>query len=193
MSEATAATNSTQARMYDLARHDREMSIRLYSWGDRFHSVNDPIEAEIYRIRCELYCALAAGVEDVEAVFTAHYDRARAACERFNAKQEVLLLKKSWHPTTTGYFSIDEAWQRLRHAIGMHKQMSECEQPRQDHNALLTLVREWAKYQYYPGNDALPTTEAFSAWYRRGVELTEQLCRIGGVEPPKSEGSDGNT
>ena len=58
---------------------------------------------------------------------------------------------------------------------------------RQDQNALLTLVQEWAKYQYYPGREALPTTEAFTTWYRRGVTLTEQLCRVGGVEPPKRD------
>lgn len=61
------------------------------------------------------------------------------------------------------------------------------EQLRQDYDALLALIREWAAHQYYPGNEVLPTSEAFSAWYRRGVALTEQLCRVGGVEPPTIE------
>lgn len=94
---------------------------RLSQWGNRFHSVNDPIEAEIYHIRCELYCALAAGA-DVEQTFKRHYERAQAACERFNTKQAVG-LKRSWHPTGAGYFSPDAAWQRLRHAIRTYQRM----------------------------------------------------------------------
>lgn len=112
-----------QEVLYELARHDRQMSEHLYVWGERFHSVNDPIEAEIYRIRCELYCALAAGV-DAEQAFQEHYERACIACERFNTKQEAALKgRRSWHNTDTGHFSTDAAWQRLRHALRMHKQI----------------------------------------------------------------------
>lgn len=108
-------------RLYELARRDRQISETLYRHGTRFHSVNDPIEAEIYRIRCELYCALATG-EDAEQAFQTHYERAKVACEQFNAKQDAALWRRrSWHNTDTGHFSPDEAWQRLRHALKIYQ------------------------------------------------------------------------
>lgn len=115
------AINKRRRALYDLARRDRVMWERLSQWGNRFHSVNDPIEAEVYRLRCELYCALAAGA-DVEQTFACHYERARVVCERFNAKQTTG-LKRSWHPTDAGYFSPDAAWQHLRHAVRMYQQI----------------------------------------------------------------------
>lgn len=109
-------------RIYELAARDRQMSETLYSWGNRFHSVNDPIEAEIYRIRCELYCALVAEGTDKEQAFEAHYERAKAACEQFNARQATR-LKRSWHPTDAGHFSPEAAWQWLRHAVRMYERV----------------------------------------------------------------------
>lgn len=118
------AINRRRRALHDLALRDRAMWERLSQWGNRFRSVNDPIEAEVYRIRCELYCALASGV-DTKQAFQAHYGRAKAACEAFNAKQEAILNKRrTWHNTDTGHFSPDEAWQRLRHAVRMYQQLT---------------------------------------------------------------------
>ncbi len=114
--------NKIRRAMHEQARRDREMWEKLSQWGDRFHSVNDPIEAEIYHIRCDLYNALAAGAY-AEHAFERHYGRARAACERFNAKQEAAMKRKTWHDTDIGHFSPDEAWQRLRHAVRMYERV----------------------------------------------------------------------
>lgn len=112
-------------RLHELAGRDRRMYESLSTHGQRFHSVNDPIDAEVYHIRCELYCALAAGA-DAEQAFQAHYDRAKVACEQFNAKQEAILNKRrSWHNTDTGHLSPDAAWQRLRHAVRMYQSLKE--------------------------------------------------------------------
>ncbi len=114
-------TAEQREALYVLARRDRAMAERLSQWGQRFQSVNDPIDAEIYRIRCELYCALAAG-EGAETAFQSHAERAHAACERFNARQDAILKqvgRRDWHPTTTGYLTPDESWHRLRHAVQM--------------------------------------------------------------------------
>lgn len=63
--------------------------------------------------------------------------------------------------------------------------------PEQDqYEELLALIREWAQYQIYPGREVLPTSADFSKWCRRGVELSNQLLRIGGVEPPMVEDED---
>jgi len=97
------------------------MSNTLYRHGAQFHSVNDPIEAEIYRIRCELYNALAADA-DAEQAFQEHYGRAKAACEQFNARQTAMHKRRGWHDTDSGFFSPDEAWQRLRHAVRIYQQ-----------------------------------------------------------------------
>jgi len=112
------ALNAKRRRLYALAAADRQRSTTLYSHGARFHSITDPIEAEVLRLRCELYCALAQGV-DKEQAFAAAYERAVAACEAFNTRQEQA-MRKSWHPTDTGYFNSDEAWTRLRHAVTMY-------------------------------------------------------------------------
>lgn len=115
--------NRQRRALHELAQRDRELWERLSTWGDRFHNANDPIEAEVYRIRCELYCALAAGAY-VEHAFERHYERAKAACEAFNAKQEAVLNKRrSWHNTDTGHFSPEAAWQRLRHAVRMYQKI----------------------------------------------------------------------
>ncbi len=108
-------------RLHDLARRDRQRFEGLERQSDRIPSVTDPIEAEVLRCRNALYCTLAAGVIDVEVAFQTHYERAKAACEHYNKAQERRIGKKSWHDTHTGYFSPDEAWQRLRHAVRMYK------------------------------------------------------------------------
>lgn len=108
-------------RLYELARQDRQWFETLERPSGRTPSVADPIEATVLRIRNALYCALAAGA-GLEAAFADHYEQARVACERYNAAQEAA-THKSWHNTDTGYFSPDEAWQRLRHAVKMYQQM----------------------------------------------------------------------
>jgi hypothetical protein len=108
-------------RLYELARQDRQRSTTLYAHGNRWHSVTDPIDAEIYRIRCELYCALAQGAEP-ENAFESHYAQAKTAVEKFNARQAEL-FKPGWRTGITGYMGVDEAWQRLRHAIRIHKSL----------------------------------------------------------------------
>jgi hypothetical protein len=121
--QIAARIGARKEALYELARRDRQMSETLYRHDNRFHGVNDPIEAEVYCIRCELYCALADGA-DAEVVFQSHYDRAKAACEQFNVRQEAAMRRRSWHETDTGYFSPDEAWQRLRHAIRTYDQIT---------------------------------------------------------------------
>ena len=122
---AYRALNQRRRRLYDLAARDRQMSNTLYTHGARWQSVTDPIQAEIYRIRCELYCALVKTC-DPEAAFQAHYARAAASCERYNTAQaEQHKGRKSWHMTDVGYFSPDAAWQQLRHAIRMYQTIVE--------------------------------------------------------------------
>jgi hypothetical protein len=117
------ALNRRRRALCALAASDRQRSNTLYARGARWHSVSDPVEAEVLRLRCELYCALAQG-HDAEQAFQAHYERARVACEAFNAQQEAALKqRRSWHNTDIGYFSADEAWTRLRHAITMYRRL----------------------------------------------------------------------
>jgi hypothetical protein len=113
------ALNTRRRRLYELAAADRQRSTVLYEHGNRWHSATDPIEAEVLRIRCELYSTLAQGC-DVEQAFQASYERAKAVCERYNAAQE-RRMRASWHPTDSGHFSADEAWTRLRHAVQMYR------------------------------------------------------------------------
>ena len=120
---AYRAINRRRRALHELARQDRLMWERLNTWGNRFRSVNDPIEAEVYRLRCELYNALAAGA-DVERAFERHYEQAEAACERFNAGQEARMSKRDWHPTHIGHYSPEAAWQRLRHAVRMYQEIA---------------------------------------------------------------------
>lgn len=61
-----------------------------------------------------------------EQAFQTHYERAKTACEAFNAKQETILSKRrSWHNTDTGHFSPEEAWQRLRHTVRMYQKITQ--------------------------------------------------------------------
>lgn len=112
--------NRRKRRLYELARQDRQRFEALDRPTGRFPSVTDPIESAVHRIRNEFYCALAAGC-DVEQAFQAHYERAKAACEHYNKAQEAAYKRKVWNPTHIGFFSPDEAWQRLRHAVRMYK------------------------------------------------------------------------
>ena len=119
------ALNQRRRRLYDLAARDRQMSDTRYTHGARWHAVTDPIQAEIYRIRCELYCALVKTC-DPEAAFQAHYARAAASCERYNTAQAAQNKgRTSWHMTDIGSFSPDEAWRQLRHAIRMYRTIVE--------------------------------------------------------------------
>jgi hypothetical protein len=113
------AVNRQRRTLYALAADDRQRAHTLSAYGGRWHSVTDPAEAEVLRIRCELYSTLAQGC-DVEQAFQASYERAKAVCERYNAAQE-RRMRASWHPTDSGHFSADEAWTRLRHAVQMYR------------------------------------------------------------------------
>jgi hypothetical protein len=113
------AVNQRRRTLYALAADDRQRAHTLSAYGGRWHSVTDPAEAEVLRIRCELYSTLAQGC-DVEQAFQASYERAKAVCERYNAAQE-RRMRASWHPTDSGHFSADEAWTRLRHAVQMYR------------------------------------------------------------------------
>lgn len=114
-------SDAHKERLYALARDDRSMAEMFERGTGRLSSVNDPIDAELYRLRNALYCALATGAEP-EAAFQEHYARAAAACERFNAKQGQG-DGRTWHPTASGYCAPEAAWQRLRHAIRLYTQL----------------------------------------------------------------------